>query len=123
MLIDGSILSAVARKAAGLAAATALALTLAGTAQAYDAAPGWTASDYAAGFAHQPNDAGPVGLAFDGSGNLLVAVTETGSLHKVPPGGGSADSTKLRDGYGGATGLAFDKDSISPAASSTTSSS
>src|SRR3954470_21688068 len=110
MLIDGSILSAVARKAAGLAAATALALTLAGTAQAYDAAPGWTASDYATGFAHQPKDAGPVGLAFDGSGNLLVAVTETASLHKVPPGGGSADSTKLRDGYGGATGLAFDRD-------------
>jgi uncharacterized repeat protein (TIGR01451 family) len=109
LLIDGSILSAVTRKVAGLAAVTALALAGAGSAQAYDAASGWTATDYVAGFPHQPNAAGPVGLAFDGSANLLVAVTEDASLHKVPPGGGSADSTKLRDGYGGATGLAFDK--------------
>jgi uncharacterized repeat protein (TIGR01451 family) len=110
MPVDGSIRSLATRKLVGLATATALVLAAgAGSAQAYDAAPGWTASDYVAGFPHQPNGAGPVGLAFDGSGNLLVAVTETASLNKVPPGGGTADSTKLRDGYGGATGLAFDK--------------
>jgi uncharacterized repeat protein (TIGR01451 family) len=109
MLIDGSIRSSAARRVAGLAI-TAIALVGATSAQAYTPASGWTASDYVTGFAHQPDAAGPVGLAFDGSGNLLVAVTETASLHKVAPGGGTADSTKLRDGYGGATGLAFDKD-------------
>lgn len=110
MPVDGSIRTLATRKIAGLASVTALVLAAgSGSAQAYDAASGWTASDYVGGFAHQPGGAGPVGLAFDGSGNLLVAVTATASLHKVPPGGGSADSTKLRDGYGGATGLAFDK--------------
>lgn len=109
MLVDGSIRRSAARKVAGLAAVTALALGLASSAQAYQVAPGWTASDYATGFAYQPGAAGPVGSAFDSSGNLLVADGYTHAVYKVPPGGGSASSTQLRSGYGGSTGLAFDK--------------
>src|SRR5690242_6131461 len=80
----------------------------AGAAQAYDTAPGWVASDYVTGFDHGA-EAGPVGLAFDGSGNLLVTAVASASLHKVPPGGGTAAGTKIKDGYGVAAGLAFDK--------------
>ena len=109
-MLEGSTLFATARKAALLAATTAIALFGAATAQAYTTAPGWTASDYATGFAHQPDGGGPVGLAFDAGANLLVADVASASLHKVPPGGGSADATRIHDGYGQAAGLAFDKD-------------
>jgi uncharacterized repeat protein (TIGR01451 family) len=91
--------------ALAIGAATFLA---AGAAQAYDTAPGWVASDYVTGFDHGA-EAGPVGLAFDGSGNLLVTAVASASLHKVPPGGGTAAGTKIKDGYGAAAGLAFDK--------------
>lgn len=83
-------------------------LALAGNAQGYQAAPGWTASDYVTGFSFDAASAGPSGLAFDSHGNLFVTAEGSGTLHKVPPGGGTADSTKLRE-YGGGAGLAFDK--------------
>ncbi|MEA2424770.1 MAG: hypothetical protein QOH13_1180 [Thermoleophilaceae bacterium] len=115
MKIDGSAFSTTARKAAALAGTTAVALVCAASAQAYQAQPGWTAADYATGFASQHGSdgsegGGPVGLAFDGSANLLVADVASATLHKVPPGGGSADATKIHDGYGQAAGLAFGKD-------------
>src|SRR3954447_7159558 len=108
MLTDGTTLSSLARRALATLAVGATTLFAAGAAQAYQTAPGWIASDYVTGFDHG-SDAGPVGLAFDGSGNLLVAAASTASLHKVPPGGGTAAGTKIRDGYGQAEGLAFDK--------------
>jgi hypothetical protein len=108
MLTDGTTLSALARRALVTAAVTATALFGATAAQAYETAPGWVASDYATGFDHG-SGAGPVGLAFDSSGNLLVSAVASASLHKVPPGGGTAADTKIHDGYGQAAGLAFDK--------------
>jgi hypothetical protein len=108
MLIDGTILSSLARRAICTVAIGAATLFAASAAQAYQTAPGWVASDYVTGFDHG-SEAGPVGLAFDGSGNLLVSASETASLHKVAPGGGTAAGTKIRDGYGQAEGLAFDK--------------
>src|SRR3954469_20369289 len=101
-------LSALTRRAAVALAVGTTALFAAGAAQAYETAPGWIASDYVTGFDHG-SDAGPVGLAFDGSGNLLVASSDAASLHKVAPGGGTAAGTKIHDGYGQAEGLAFDK--------------
>ncbi|HEX6715156.1 MAG TPA: hypothetical protein VF066_17330 [Thermoleophilaceae bacterium] len=108
MLTDGRTLGRLARQALVTAAVAATTLLGAGVAQAYQTAPGWVASDYVTGFDHG-SDAGPVGLAFDGSGNLLVSAVAAASLHKVPPGGGTAAGTKIRDGYGQAAGLAFDK--------------
>src|SRR3954470_20010708 len=108
MLIDGTILISAARKAAFLAALVATMAFGAASAQPYSTASGWIASDYATGFQHG-DEAGPVGLAFDGSGNLLVADSPAGSLHKIAPGGGTADGSKIRDGYGQGEGLAFDK--------------
>jgi uncharacterized repeat protein (TIGR01451 family) len=108
MLLDGTNLGVLARKVLVMAFIGAAALCSAGAAHAYEAAPGWVASDYVTGFYHG-SGAGPVGLAFDGSGNLLVAASPTASLHKVPPGGGTAAGTKIHDGYGQAAGLAFDK--------------
>jgi hypothetical protein len=108
MLIDGTTFSAVARKVLAVAAIGVTSLFAASTADAYQTASGWVASDYVTGFDHGAT-AGPVGLAFDGSGNLLVAAAPTASLHKVAPGGGTAAGTKIHDGYGAASGLAFDK--------------
>src|SRR6476620_4270344 len=108
MLIDGTNLSALARRAICTVAVGAATLCAAGVAQAYQAAPGWVASDYVTGF-DSGTDGGPVGLAYDGSGNLLVAASASASLHKVAPGGGTAAGTKIHDGYGQAEGLAFDK--------------
>ena len=87
----------------------ALTLAAPSLAHGYEVASGWTAEDYSTGYPHGPG-AGPVGLAFDGSGNLLVTDPHAGTIHKVPPGGGSAQSTLLRDGLGWVTGLAFDLD-------------
>lgn len=108
MLTDGTTLSSLSRRALTVAAIAATTLFAATTAQAYQTAPGWVASDYVTGFDHG-SEAGPVGLAFDGSGNLLVTGSSTASLHKVAPGGGTAAGTKIHDGYGQAEGLAFDK--------------
>jgi uncharacterized protein DUF11 len=104
------ILGAAARMAACLAGVLVVALGLAATAEAYQAAPGWVASDYVTGFSFKSGAAGPVGLAFDGRGNLFVGATSSARLHKVPPGGGTtAAATVLRDDYGSVTGLTFDK--------------
>jgi uncharacterized repeat protein (TIGR01451 family) len=108
MLTDGTTISGLARRAVIVAATGMATLLGAAAAQAYQTAPGWVASDYATGFAHN-DDAGPVGLAFDSAGNLLVSDVASASLHKVPPGGGTAVDTKIHDGYGQAAGLAFDK--------------
>src|SRR4051794_31641118 len=97
--------------ASKVACITALALTMlfgAAAAHAYQTAPGWVASDYATDFPHR-DMAGPLGLVFDGSGNLLVADSPEGSLYRFAPGGGTATGRKLHDGYGEAEGLAFDK--------------
>jgi uncharacterized repeat protein (TIGR01451 family) len=99
------------RAASRVACITTLAVTMlfgAAAAQAYQTSPGWVASDYATGFPYK-DMAGPLGLVFDGSGNLLVADSPEGSLYKFGPGGGSAAGAKLHDGYGEAEGLAFDK--------------
>ena len=111
MLIHGLKLSDAARKAAFVATLSAAMLLGAVTAQAYQTANGWVASDYATGFPHG-NSSGPVGVVFDGSGNLLVADNPEGSLYKIAPGGGSADGARIHTGYGanGAEGLAFGKD-------------
>src|SRR3954452_4508524 len=101
-------LSALTRRAAVALVVGTTALFAAGPAQAYETAPGWIASDYVTGF-DPGSEAGPVGLAFDGSGNLLVSASETASLHKVAPGGGTAAGTQIHDGYGQAEGLAFDR--------------
>ena len=108
MLTDGRTRSGLARRVIASAAIGATMLFGAGAAHAYETTPGWVASDYVTGFDHG-SEAGPVGLAFDGDGNLLVSNNSTASLHKVAPGGGTAAGTKIKDGYGAATGLAFDK--------------
>jgi sugar lactone lactonase YvrE len=77
-------------------------------AQAYQTAPGWVASDYATDLPYK-GIAGPLGLAFDRSGNMLVTDAAEAALYKFAPGGGPASGAKLRDGYGHAAGLAFDK--------------
>jgi uncharacterized repeat protein (TIGR01451 family) len=89
---------------------SAFLLVSAGAAQAYTTAPGWIATDYATNFPHFTGDrAGPVGLAFDSQANLLVTDPAAGALYKIPPGGGDAAQHKLKDGYGLAGGLAYDK--------------
>jgi hypothetical protein len=108
MFTHGMSCRTLTRTAVAVAAAAAISLLGTGAAQAYQAAPGWVASDYVTGFDHGA-EAGPVGLAFDGSGNLLVSASSTASLHKVAPGGGTAAATRIHDGYGQAEGLAFDK--------------
>ena len=108
MLTDGTTRCGLARKVLLSAALGATMLLAAAAAQAYETTPGWVATDYVTGFDHG-SEAGPVGLAFDGDGNLLVSNNSTASLHKVAPGGGTAAGTKIKDGYGAATGLAFDK--------------
>lgn len=110
MRTHGSNLSSTARKVVALTV-TAIALAATASAQAYQPAPGWTATDYATGFPHSAGSdgSGPVGVVFDGDGNLLVSDLASATLHKVPPGGGTADTTRLRGGYGQAAGLTFDK--------------
>ena len=92
-------------------ALTALALST-GSAQAYTVHGGWIASDYVTGFSAPPSadEAGPLGLAFDGSANLLVTDVGAGTLHRVPPGGGTADGTVIATGLGKPAGLAFGAD-------------
>src|SRR4051794_33484364 len=84
----------------------------AGPAAAYTAQPGWVASDYVTGFATPSSgeEAGPLGLAFDAGGNLYVTDINAGTLHRVPPGGGTAASTLVATHLGKAAGLAFGVD-------------
>jgi uncharacterized repeat protein (TIGR01451 family) len=105
-------LSRPARRVATIAAAAcALAvMPAAADAATYRVQPGWSANDYATGFPYYEQGVGPVGLAFDGAANLLVTDARAGALYKIPPGGGDVGSHKVRDGYGIAAGLAWDKD-------------
>src|SRR3954452_17550465 len=82
------------RRVAGIATLAAFALS-AGAASAYTVNGNWIATDYVTGFPQpsDPNSAGPIGLAFDASGNLLVTDINSGTLHRVPPGGGTAAGT------------------------------
>jgi uncharacterized repeat protein (TIGR01451 family) len=96
------------RKAALITTLAATSLFGAAAAQAYQTTNGWVASDYATGFP-SGSAGGPIGLVFDGSGNLLVGDAQSADMYKIPPGGGGAAANKLADGYGGAEGLAFDK--------------
>ncbi len=77
------------------------------------AAAGYAVSTFASGFVYYSGDCiGPIGLAFDPQGNLLVGNQYTGGLYRFGPQGGSADPGHLL-GYplgGGMTGLAFGKD-------------
>ena len=52
-------------------------------------APGYAATDFAIGFANS-GAVGPIGLAFDASGNLFVGNYFTGFLYKFGPAGGVA---------------------------------
>jgi sugar lactone lactonase YvrE len=76
----------------------ALALTLVlfalpASVQAYTAAPGYTAHDYATGF---PSAScchwGPIGIAFDQSDNLYVIDSADHNLYRFQPGGGVASN-------------------------------
>ena len=109
-MLKDSLCGTAARKVALITTLVLTGLVGASSAQAYTVASGWSVTDYVTGFAADPGKAGPVGLIFDGSGNLLVSSNKERSLHKVPPGGGTAAGTRIRDGYGGATGLAFGTD-------------
>ena len=80
------------------------------------AAPGYAVSTFASSF---PLDCftgiGPIGLAFDASGNLLVGDTQNNGLYKFGPQGGIAGAATLAGAVPGAsggnlTGLAFAKD-------------
>ena len=103
----------MAKKSCGWVLGLALALGVsAGPAWAYNVDGNWVASDYATGFPTPASaeEAGPLGLAFDGAGNLFVTDIGTGSLHRVPPGGGNAADTLVAAGLGKAAGLAFGAD-------------
>lgn len=85
-----------------------------GQAIAFTTAPGYAATDFATGFVNSGiGGIGPVGLAFDASGNLFVGDYFTGFLYKFGPGGGVASAaTQLNNvaHVGAIAGLAFTKD-------------
>jgi len=77
------------------------------------AASGYAVSDFATGFAFGGGGVGPVGLAFDPSGNLLVGNHFTGFLYKFGHAGGVASAATQVNAVaiGGAiSGLSFGKD-------------
>src|SRR5262245_21780369 len=79
------------------------------------AASGYAVSDFATGFVNSgvPNGLGPIGLAFDPSGNLFVGNYVTGFLYKFPPTGGVASpATQVNSSAigGHPAGLSFGKD-------------
>jgi len=70
---------------------------------------GFTAKPFATGFATV--GFGPIGLAFDNSGNLFVADQVDGCIYKFGPSGGTASAaTRVGCLPGGPTGLAFSND-------------
>ena len=91
-----------------------LVLASLGQAVAFTTAPGYAATDFATGFLNSGSfGIGPIGLAFDGSGNLFVGNYFTGFLYKFGPAGGVASaSTQLNNvaHVGAIAGLAFTKD-------------
>jgi uncharacterized repeat protein (TIGR01451 family) len=94
---------------AAVVTAAVAAFFAAAPASAYTVDRDWTAADYAIGFP-PPADggAGPLGLAFDRSGNLFVSDIASGTLYRIPPGGGHAPAYLLRSGLGQPEGLTLD---------------
>jgi N-acetylneuraminic acid mutarotase len=83
-----------------------------GTAFQGAAAPGYAVTDFATGFTDF-NGVGPLGLAFDASGNLFVANWATWFLYKFGPAGGVASTATQVNATPNLeipTGLAFGKD-------------
>jgi hypothetical protein len=78
------------------------------------AAAGYAVSTFASGFAYNSGLCfGPIGLAFDPQGNLLVANNFTGLLYQFSPQGGSADPGHVVGNPfngEGLNGLVFGKD-------------
>src|SRR4051794_36808022 len=106
----GTMTNARMRAVAGIAALTAFALS-AGAADAYTVQGPWIAQNYVTGFPTPAADsAGPLGLAFDSSANLLVTDINSGTLHQVNPGGGTAPGSVMASGLGKPAGLAFGAD-------------
>lgn len=73
-------------------------------------------SVYASGFTPNCGGAGPVGMAFDTKGALYVTEFQTGSLYKLPPGGGAVSAVNRLNvtpypgtSCGSAAGLAFSR--------------
>jgi hypothetical protein len=77
-------------------------------------APGYAVTNFATGFVNSGTGGiGPIGLAFDSSGNLFVGNYFTGFLYKFGPTGGVASAaTRLNSvaHVGAIAGLAFTKD-------------
>jgi hypothetical protein len=100
-----------------LLAVAALALSAA-PAQAYTASNGFAASDFVTGFTPSAccddgaGPAGPIGVAFDPSGNLYVTNLVDKKLYRFGPGGGVAGpATELHGAYAGdPKGLTFGLD-------------
>ena len=77
------------------------------------AANGYAVSTFASGFVYSSSCIGPIGLAFDPQGNLLVGNYTTGLLYRFSPQGGSADPGHvIGDPYNsaGLEGLVFGAD-------------
>lgn len=77
------------------------------------AAAGYAVTDFATGFPNGFGGIGPIGLAFDASGNLFVGDYFTGFLYKFGPAGGIATATTQVNSTSiavGIAGLAFGKD-------------
>ena len=75
------------------------------------AAAGYAVSTFVSGLPYGTTCVGPIGLAFDSKGNLLVADADNGNLYSFPTQGGSADPGHLiGNPFGGAglSGLVFD---------------
>ena len=85
-----------------------------GQAVAGTAAPGYAVTDFATGFVNSGiGGIGPIGLAFDPSGNLFVGNYFTGFLYKFGPAGGAASAaTRVNTTAisGVPAGLSFSKD-------------
>jgi hypothetical protein len=90
-----------------------LAVASIGQAVGGTAAPGYAVTDFATGFLHTGAGIGPIGLAFDPSGNLFVVNLFTGFLYKFGPAGGVASAATQVNATaiaGHPAGLAFGKD-------------
>ena len=59
------------------------------------AGAGYTVSTFASGFFYNASCIGPVGIAFDPQGDLLVGDASNGNLYQFSPEGGSADPGHL----------------------------